>query len=147
MKKVKVLFICGENRARSQIAEAFLRHYGSDRYDVYSAGLEHSKIHPLTVEVMKEIGYDLGDHFSKNLRDFLGSNHFSYVITVCNKAKEKCPIFPGGTFHLHWSFDDPVAFKGSEEEKVNKFREVRDQIQKKVINWLKERGELIDASN
>jgi len=135
----RVLFLCTGNSARSQMAEAFLRRYGGDRFEVYSAGLEPARgVHPLTVRVMEEIGYDMKGHYAKDVRDYLGRLHFGYVITVCDRAEQSCPIFPGITQRIHWSLEDPAAFEGSEQEKLNKFREVRDQVEAYVKAWLKE---------
>jgi len=140
MKKTKVLFLCTGNSARSQMAEALLRKYAGDRFDVYSAGLEPKGINPLTIQVMEEIGFDLGQHTSKDLAQFLGKVHFGYLITVCDWAEKSCPIFPGMGIRLHWSFEDPAEFEGTREEKQAKFREVRDQIDKRIRAWLGEQG-------
>jgi len=138
MDKVKVLFLCSGNSARSQMAEAFLRRYAGERFEVYSAGLEPKGINPYTLKVMNELGYDLAGHYAKSLDQFLGKVHFGYLITVCDRAAEACPIFPGMGTRLPWSFDDPAAFEGTDEEKTAKFREVRDQIQARVLAWLKD---------
>jgi len=139
MSKTRVLFLCTGNSARSQMAEAFLRRYGGDRFEVYSAGLEPERgIHPLTLKVMQEIGFDMKGHYAKDIREYLGKVHFGYLITVCGRAEQSCPIFPGMGVRLHWPFEDPAAFQGSEEEKLAKFREVRDQIEARVKAWLKE---------
>lgn len=130
--KPKVLFLCTGNSARSQMAEAFLRKYAGDRFEVFSAGLEPSVINPLTIQVMEETGVDMTGHYAKGLDTFLGKVHFAYLITVCSKAEEKCPIFPGMGQRLHWPFDDPVVFQGSEAEKWSKFCQVRDEIEAKV---------------
>lgn len=130
--KPKVLFLCTGNSARSQMAEAFLRKYAGDRFEVFSAGLEPSVINPLTIRVMEESGVDMTGHHAKGLDTFLGKVHFGYLITVCSKAEEKCPIFPGMGQRLHWPFDDPAAFQGSEAEKLAKFRQVRDEIESRV---------------
>jgi arsenate reductase len=121
------------------MAEAFLRRYGGDRFEVYSAGLEPERgIHPLTLKVMQEIGFDMQGHYAKDIREYLGKVHFGYLITVCDRAEQSCPIFPGMGVRLHWPFEDPAAFEGSEEEKLAKFREIRDQIEARVKAWLKE---------
>jgi arsenate reductase len=130
--KPKILFLCTGNSARSQMAEGFLRKYASDRFEVFSAGLEPSFINPLTIQVMEESGVDMQGHYSKGLDQFLGKVHFAYLVTVCSRAEEKCPIFPGMGQRLHWPFDDPAAFQGSQEEKLVKFRQVRDEIEAKV---------------
>ena len=137
MNKPKVLFLCTGNSARSQMAEAFLRQYGGERFEAFSAGLEPSVIHPLTVQVMEEAGVDMSGHFAKGLTRYLGKVHFGYLITVCSRAEEKCPIFPGMGTRLHWAFEDPAAFQGTPEEKLARFRQVRDQIENVVKEWLK----------
>jgi len=134
--KSKVLFLCTGNSARSQMAEAFLRKYAGDRFDVFSAGLEPSVVNPLTICVMEEIGLDMSAHRSKNLLEYMGKVHFGYLITVCDRAEEKCPIFPGMGARLHWPFEDPAKVMGSEDEKLAKFRQVRDLIDSKVREWL-----------
>jgi len=133
MKKTRVLFLCTGNSARSQMAEAFLRKYAGDRFEVYSAGLEPARgVHPLTIKVMEELGYDMSGHYAKDVRQFVGQLHFGYVITVCDRAEQSCPIFPGITQRLHWSLEDPAAFEGDEQAKLAKFREVRDQVEAHV---------------
>lgn len=136
-QKPRVLFLCSGNTARSQMAEAFLRKYADDRFEVHSAGLEPGVINPFTVRVMEEKGIDMSQHYSKGLDTYIGKEHFSYLITVCDRAAEKCPIFPGMGMRLNWSFDDPAALEGSDEEKLAKFRSVRDQIEEKILEWLK----------
>ena len=130
--KPKILFLCTGNSARSQMAEGFLRKYAGDRFEVFSAGLEPGFINPLTIQVMEEKGMDMSGYYSKGLDQFLGKVHFAYLITVCSRADEKCPIFPGMGQRLHWPFEDPAAFQGSPEEKLAKFRQVRDEIEAKV---------------
>lgn len=138
MKKTRVMFLCIANRARSQMAEAVLKKHAGDQFEVYSAGLESEEIHPYTLKVMEEAGYDLGDHYSKNLDEFLGEMHFGYLITVCQKAEEECPTFPGVSQRLYWPTEDPVAFEGAEEEQLEKFRQARDQIEDRILDWLEE---------
>ncbi|HQP32088.1 MAG TPA: arsenate reductase ArsC [Deltaproteobacteria bacterium] len=141
MLKPNVLFLCTGNSARSQMAEAFARHYAGDALEAYSAGLEPKGLHPMTIKVMEEIGIDMRAHTSKPLSDFLGKIHFSYLITVCGQADKNCPaVFPGMGRRLHWGFEDPAAATGSEEERLQKFREIRDQIQERVRTWLHELG-------
>lgn len=120
------------------MAEAFLRKYAGDRFEVYSAGLRPRAIHPYTRKVMEEIGIDISDQYSKSLKQFMGRMHIGYLIAVCEKAEKECPIFPGVSFRLSWPFEDPAAFEGTEEEKMAKFRSVRDQIDKKIRHWLQE---------
>ena len=137
MNKIKVLFLCTANSARSQMAEAFLRSYAGDQYEAYSAGIEAKEIHPLTRKVMDEIGINISSQYSKALTDYMGKMHFGYLITVCNEADEKCPTtFPGMGQRLRWQFEDPVKFTGTEEGKLIKFREIRDQIKWKVKEWV-----------
>lgn len=143
MEKTRVLFICTENTARSQMAEGLLRHHAGDRYEVYSAGcVRGGEVHPLAVRAMEEVGIDISDHYPKELREFWGSKHFGYQITVCKRDEERelnCPIYPGMGLKLSWPFDDPRAHEGSEEETLRKFREVRDRIDARIRAWLEER--------
>jgi len=138
MNKIKVLFLCTGNSARSQMAEALLRKYAANRFEPYSAGLEPKPIHPLAIEVMREVGIDISNQRSKNIEEYIGKVHFGYVITVCDNAEKNCPFFPGITTRLHWSFEDPAAFEGSDNEKLAKFREIRDQIESRIKGWLEE---------
>jgi arsenate reductase (thioredoxin) len=138
MMKSKVLFLCTGNSARSQMAEAFLRKYAGERFDVFSAGLEPQGINPLAAQVMEEIGFHLSGQHSKDVGQFLGNAHFGYVITVCAQAESRCPIFPGAGIRLHWPFEDPVAFQGTAEQKLNKFREIREQIRTRTESWVRE---------
>lgn len=124
------------------MAEAFLRHYANDKYEAYSAGLEPKEIHPLTKRVMHEIGIDLSRQYSKPLGEYMGKVHFGYLITVCSEADQDCPtVFPGLGQRLRWSFEDPAKFVGSEDERLNKFRETRDQIRLKVQSWLEDEAD------
>ena len=138
MGKAKVLFLCTGNSARSQMAEAFLRHYAGDRFEVYSAGMEPKGINPYTVRVMEERGLSLDGHRSKPLTEYMSKMDFDYLIIVCSDADERCPFFPGMGQRMHWGFEDPAAFAGSEEEILAKFREVRDQIDELIKGWLAE---------
>jgi arsenate reductase len=139
MSKAKVLFLCTGNSARSQMAEAFLRKYGGERFEVYSAGLEPKGINPNTERVMEEVGINLSGQYSKHVKEYMGKVHFGYLITMCGKAEESCPTtFPGIGQRLHWSFEDPSAFTGSEGEKLVKFRQVRNQIEQHIKTWLAE---------
>jgi arsenate reductase len=139
MSKIKVLFLCTGNSARSQMAEAFLRKYGGERFEVYSAGLEPKGINPNTERVMEEVGINLSGQHSKHVKEYMGKVHFGYLITMCDEAEESCPTtFPGIGQRLHWSFEDPSAFTGSEDEKLAKFREVRNQIEQHIKTWLAE---------
>jgi arsenate reductase len=129
--KTSVLFLCTHNAARSQMAEGLLRRMGGEQFDVFSAGTEATGLHPLAVEVMSEIGIDISGQRSKTLDEYAGRK-FDYVITVCDGANESCPIFPGGTQRAHWSFDDPGAVTGTEEQRLRAFREVREGIQQRL---------------
>ena len=139
MEKQKVIFLCTGNSVRSQMAEAFLKKHAGEHFEVYSAGFEPQGINPFTIKVMEELGYDLKDQYSKELKEFLGKVHFGILITVCEKAEKTCPIIPGVSTRLFWSFEDPAAFEGTEQEKLDKFRQVRDQIHEQIQVWLKER--------
>ena len=139
MQKTRVLFLCTGNTARSQMAQAFLRKYGDNRFEAYSAGLEPDVINLYVYQVMEEVGLDLAGQRSKSISEYMGKVHFGYLITVCANAEEKCPaVFPGMGQRLHWPFEDPAAFEGSDEEKKAKFREVRDQIEQRIKDWLAE---------
>jgi arsenate reductase len=140
MKKTKVLFLCTGNSARSQMAEAFLRKYAGEYFEVYSAGLEPKGINPLTIQVMEEIGFDLSQHTSKDLLQYMGKVHFGYLISVCDRAEKSCPIFPGMGVRLHWPIEDPVEFVGTEKEILARFRAARDQIDLRVRAWLGGQG-------
>jgi arsenate reductase (thioredoxin) len=140
---IKVLFLCTGNSARSQMAEAFLRKYGEGRFESFSAGIEPKGLNPLTVQVMQEIGFDMSGHWSKGIGEYLGKDHFQYLVTLCHDAEENCPrVWPRVNQRMHWSFDDPSAFVGSEDEKLEKFRQVRDQIQEKILSWVNETREI-----
>lgn len=141
MSQERVLFLCTGNSARSQMAEAFLRKYGSDRFEAYSAGLEPKGLNPLTVKVIDEAGIDISSHRSKGVGEYLGKTLFQTLITVCDDAERNCPtVWPGVTKRLHWSFEDPAGFEGTDEEKLAKFREVRDLIEAKIQDWLNTQG-------
>jgi arsenate reductase (thioredoxin) len=139
--KPKVLFLCTGNSARSQMAEALLRYYADPYFDVYSAGLEPKGINPFTRRIMEEIGLDLQGQYSKSVSEYLGKETFAYLVTVCAHAERNCPTtFLGFGRRLHWYFDDPAAVDGTDEEKIAKFREVRNQIEHKILDWLLEQG-------
>ncbi len=141
MNKAKVLFLCIGNSARSQMAEAFLKKHGGGGYDAYSAGTEPKGIHPYTERVMEEVGISLSAQHSKHIKEYMGKMNFAYVMTMCDEAEKSCPaIFPGTGQILHWSFEDPAAFVGSDDEKLAKFREVRDQIEQQIKRWLEEQS-------
>jgi arsenate reductase len=143
-EKTKVLFLCTGNSCRSQIAQAWLRELGGDAFEVYSAGLEPHGINPFTTHVMEETGYDMSDHRSKHLDEYMGKINFDFLITVCGNADERCPFFPGMGTRLHWPFEDPAAYEGTENEKLAFFRDIRDQIKAKIQTWLDEKAYLKD---
>lgn len=138
MEKMRVLFICRQNSARSQIAEAFLQYLAGDRYEAFSAGLEPGALNPLAVEVMKEAGIDISQQRAKSVFDlFRRGELFAYVITVCDeKTAEQCPVFPGITNRLHWSFQDPASLTGSPAEKLERMRGIRDRIRERVSAFI-----------
>ena len=137
-----VLFLCTGNSARSQMGEALLRKYGGERFEAQSAGIAPKGINPYTVQVMAEIGIDLSGQRSKSVTEFLGRAPVEYLITVCSDADQNCPTFPQRVGQrLHWPFEDPAAFAGSPEERLDKFRAVRDAMEKKVREWVEEEGE------
>ena len=130
-ERARVLFLCTHNSARSQMAEALLRHLGGDRFEPHSAGTEATHVRPLAVRAMDEIGVDISGQESKTLERYL-EEPFDYVITVCDDANEACPFFPGAANRLHWSFEDPSRARGSEEGQLAVFRSVRDRIKDRV---------------
>ena len=125
--KQRILILCTGNSARSQMAEGLLRHEAGDRFEVFSAGTKPGQVRPEAIAVMRELGIDLSGHRSKHVDEFAGQA-FDYVLTVCDNAKESCPIYPGHTNRLHRSFDDPAAVQGSEPDRLAVFRRVRDEI-------------------
>src|SRR5829696_96265 len=127
MEKEKVLFLCTHNFARSQMREGMLRHLAGDRFEAMSAGTEATHVRPLAVRVMDEVGIDVSGQGSKTLERYLGQP-LDYVITVCDEANEACPFFPGTRQRLHWSLPDPAAAEGTEEERLEVFRLVRDLL-------------------
>lgn len=131
MSKAKVLFLCTGNSARSQMAEGYLRQVAGDEFEALSAGVEPKGLNPLAVEAMNEIGIDISRQTSKDVRDFLGQA-IPYVITVCDNAKARCPIFPRTYKFLHWSLEDPAEATGSHDEKLRVFRRVRDEIAQRI---------------
>ncbi len=139
MHKLRVLFLCTGNSARSQIAEAFLRAYAGEHFEVHSAGIEPKGfILPEVLAVMRERGIDMNGQTSKSVSEYLGKLHFSHVITVCGDAEEKCPtVFLNMGIHEHWPFDDPAKFEGSDAERLAFTRRVRDQIDARVKEWVK----------
>jgi arsenate reductase len=129
-KKRRVLILCTGNSARSQMAEGLLRNESGEQFEVWSAGTKPSRVRPEVIEVMREIGIDISGHRSKSVDEFAGQS-FDYVITVCDNAKQHCPLFPGKAERLHWNFTDPAEADGTWEEKLAEFRHVRDQIRER----------------
>lgn len=127
MEKKRVLILCTGNSARSQMAEGLLRHDAGDRFEVESAGTKPSVVRTEAIAVMKEVGIDISGHRSKHVEEFMGQ-HFDYMLTVCDNAKESCPVFFGKTIPLHHDFNDPAVIEGSEENRMAAFRTVRDEI-------------------
>lgn len=125
--KKRVLILCTGNSARSQMAEGLVRHDAGDRFNVESAGTKPSRVRPEAITVMKEVGVDISGQRSKSVDEFAGQS-FDYILTVCDNAKESCPIFPGKTIRIHKSFRDPADLQASEEERLSVFRQVRDEL-------------------
>jgi arsenate reductase (thioredoxin) len=142
----RVLILCTGNSARSQMAEAWLRYLGGRAYSVYSAGTHPTVVNPLAIAVMAECGIDLGQARSKSVTEFLDQS-FDYVITVCDQAAEVCPVFPGKVQRLHWSFPDPAAVTGSEAERLQAFRNVRDGLYFRFSQWITDRLQNQDAAS
>jgi len=138
----RVLFLCVHNSARSQMAEAFLKKYGGGKFEAESAGLEPGKLNPYVVRAMAESGIDISRNVTKSVFDFAAQGRrYDVVVTVCSKeAAERCPIFPGSHRKLHWPFPDPSALAGSESEKMEETRRVRDMIESAVKNFIEESG-------
>jgi|ERR1051326_4164848 arsenate reductase len=139
MAKTKVLILCTANSARSQMAEGLLRHDAGDRFEVESAGTHASRVRPEAIAVMKEIGIDISTHRSKAVDEFAG-RQFDHVITVCDTARESCPIYPGHANRMHRGFEDPAAVEGSDEKRLAAFRRVRDEIREYLGEFARERG-------
>ena len=133
-----VLFLCVHNSARSQMAEGMLRAWGGDRFEAASAGSVAAAVRPLAIRAMAEIGIDISSQVSKTTEAFAGRS-FDYAITVCDESREACPYFPGGTTQIHWAFDDPSAATGTEDDRLETFRRVRDEIAARI------RSELLSA--
>lgn len=128
-EKPRVLVLCTGNSARSQMAEGILRHDGRDRFEVFSAGTRPSQVRQEAIQVMDEIGIDISGHRSKHLNEFAGQS-FAYVITVCDQAREFCPIFPGVIQQFHWSIHDPAAVEGDQQQRLAAFRAARDELRR-----------------
>lgn len=132
MDKKKVLFICTQNSARSQMAEGLLRHLAGDRFEVFSAGTNPFRVNPFAIEAMKRAGIDISNHRSKSIDEFT-DKAIDYAVTVCDSAKENCPYFPEAKVLIHHSFSDPAAATGSNEAIVAEFERVRDEIRAWLI--------------
>jgi len=128
---VRVLILCTGNSARSQMAEGLLRHDAGNTYEVFSAGTKPTHVRPEAIDVMREVGIDISGHRSKSVDEF-GGQDFDYVITVCDNAKESCPIFPAKTKRIHWSIEDPAAVQGSQEQTLTAFRRARDELRARL---------------
>jgi len=139
MTSRKVLFLCTGNSCRSQMAEGWLRHFAGSRAEVFSAGTKPAVLNPMAVSAMREAGVDISGHQSKHVDDLVNQD-FLFVITVCDSAREACPVFPGALYQLHWSFEDPAAATGSDEERMAVFRRVRDEIRERVQEFAKREG-------
>lgn len=137
--KPNILVLCTGNSCRSQMAEGYLRHLGGYLFNVHSAGTEpKDEVHPLAVQVMREIGIDISEQRPQGIKDFLGRLPVRYLIIVCSGANENCPrVFPGLAERIFWPFDDPAQFKGTPEETTAEFRRVRDEIRERIAEWLK----------
>jgi arsenate reductase (thioredoxin) len=131
MSKQRVLFLCTHNSARSQMAEGLLRELGGDRFEAFSAGSEATRVRPLAIRAMDELGIDISGQESKTPDRYL-TELFDYVITVCDQANASCPIFPGGLTRLQWSLPDPSQAQGTEDEQLAVYRQVRDEICRRI---------------
>jgi len=140
MKKKKVLFVCVHNSARSQMAEAFMNEMAGDRFESESAGIEPGLLNPFVVEAMKEAGIDISGNRTKAVFDFIKAGTlFHYIITVCDEtSSDRCPVFPGYGKRLHWSFPDPSVLEGTDSEKLEATRKIRDEIRAKIEDWIHE---------
>jgi len=133
----RALFLCIHNSARSQMAEALLRHLAGQRFQVCSAGVRSGALHPLAVAAMGEVGIDISGQRSKNVDEYAGSS-FDYVITVCDEAQEECPVFPAAGRQLHWSLPDPAAAQGDDTDRLDAFRQVRDDLDGRIRQFIRE---------
>lgn len=138
MSKPSILFLCAHNAARSQMAEALLRKHAGERFEVVSAGLEPTEIHPLTIRVLNEVGVDVSSYRAKGLDGLMGKKSFQLAIIVCERTQRNCPtIYPFALQRLDWPFEDPAEAQGTEDERLQKFRDMRDQIEARILEWLK----------
>lgn len=134
-----MLFLCSHNSARSQMAEALLRHYAGDRFEVYSAGMRPSYINPYTPKVLAEMNLGMEGQYAKSLLEYWGGRYnFTFLVVVCERAEQECPLFPFSTIRLYWPYEDPSAAQGTHQQKLEAFRKVRDQIASKIQEWLRE---------
>ena len=138
---MRVLILCTGNSARSQMAEGLLRHEEGTSWEVFSAGTMPTRIRPEAIAVMGEAGMDISGHHSKPVDEYLGQD-FDYVITVCDNARETCPVFPAKTQRIHWSIEDPAAIGGSEEERLDAFRRARNELQGRLRAFIREQTPL-----
>ena len=135
----KILVLCTGNSARSQMGEGLFRTEGGEGFEVSSAGITPSSVRPEAIAVMKEIGIDISGQRSKSVDEFAGQS-MDYVVTVCDNARDNCPLFPAATERLHWSLEDPAAVQGSEEERLAAFRRIRDQLHERVKTFFRDRA-------
>ena len=137
---MRVLILCTGNSARSQMAEGLLRHDAGDVYEVFSAGTKPTHVRPEAISVMREVGIDISAHRSKSVDEFAGQD-FDYVITVCDSAKESCPVFPAKTKRIHWSIEDPSVTQGSEKDTLAAFRRIRDELRARLQTFVQSEAE------
>ncbi len=137
---MRVLILCTGNSARSQMAEGLLRHDAGNAFEVFSAGTKPTEVRPEAIAVMREAGIDISGHRSKSVDEFAGQD-FDYVITVCDNAKQSCPIYPAKTKRIHWSIEDPAAVQGSEEERLAAFRRIRDELRSRLQRFAETEAE------
>jgi arsenate reductase len=135
----KILVLCTGNSARSQMAEGLFRAEGGGGFEIFSAGTKPGSVRPEAIAVMQEIGIDLSGHRSKSVDEFSGQS-FDYVVTVCDNARDACPVFPAGAQRIHWSFEDPAAVQGAELQRLAAFRRIREQIHERVRTFYRERA-------
>lgn len=134
----RVLILCTGNSARSQMAEGLLKHDGGDSFEVFSAGTKPTHVRPEAITVMRELGIDISGQRSKSVDEFAGQQ-FDYVMTVCDSAKESCPIFTGSTERIHWSIEDPASIQGSDEQRLTAFRRIRDELRERLRGFAQSR--------
>jgi len=135
--KKRVLVLCTGNSARSQMAEGLFRAVGKGKFEVFSAGTKPGSVRPEAIAVMKEVGIDISGHRSKSVDEFVGQP-FDYVVTVCDNARDTCPVFPAGVVRIHWSLEDPAAVEGTEARRLEAFRRTRDLIHERVKAFYRE---------